>query len=36
MNNVFEKAAREIMEGFVSFHLEVEFKSYRILNNLMR
>jgi DNA repair protein RecO (recombination protein O) len=31
----FEKEAREIMEGFVSFHLDVEFKSYRILKSLM-
>ncbi|MCX5803202.1 MAG: DNA repair protein RecO [Proteobacteria bacterium] len=27
----FEKEAREIMEDFMSFHLDVEFKSYRIL-----
>jgi DNA repair protein RecO (recombination protein O) len=27
----FERAAREIMEDFMSFHLDVEFKSYRIL-----
>jgi DNA repair protein RecO (recombination protein O) len=31
----FEKEAREIMEGFISFHLDVEFKSYRILKSLM-
>lgn len=36
VNNTFERLAREIMEGFVSFHLDVEFKSYRILNSLMR
>ena len=33
--NRFEKEAREIMEGFISFHLDVEFKSYRILKSLM-
>ncbi|MBA4418235.1 MAG: DNA repair protein RecO [Syntrophus sp. (in: bacteria)] len=31
----FEREAREIMEGFISFHLDVEFKSYRILKSLM-
>ncbi len=31
----FEKEAREIMEGFISFHLDVEFKSYRILKSLL-
>jgi DNA repair protein RecO (recombination protein O) len=31
----FEREAREIMEGFVSFHLDVEFKSYRILKSLL-
>ena len=31
----FEREACEIMEGFISFHLAVEFKSYRILKSLM-
>ncbi|HEY3275320.1 MAG TPA: DNA repair protein RecO [Syntrophorhabdaceae bacterium] len=31
----FEGEAREIMEGFISFHLEVELKSYRILKTLL-
>jgi DNA repair protein RecO (recombination protein O) len=31
----FEKEARDIMEGFISFHLDVEFKSYRILKSLL-
>jgi len=33
---LFEKDARDLLEGFVSFHLEVEFKSYRILKSIMR
>jgi len=33
---VFERDARDLLEGFVSFHLDVEFKSYRILKNIMR
>jgi DNA repair protein RecO (recombination protein O) len=32
---IFERDARELLEGFVSFHLEVEFKSYRILKSIM-
>lgn len=32
---IFERDARELLEGFVSFHLEVEFKSYRILKIIM-
>jgi DNA repair protein RecO (recombination protein O) len=32
----FEREAREILEGFISFHLDVEFKSYRILKSLIR
>lgn len=32
---MFEKDARELLEGFVAFHLEVEFKSYRILKSVM-
>jgi DNA repair protein RecO (recombination protein O) len=31
---MFESAARDIMEDFISFHLEVEFKSYRLLKGL--
>ena len=31
----FEKEVREIMESFISFHLDVEFKSYKILKNLI-
>ncbi len=30
-----ERQARDLMEGFLSFHLDVEFKSYRILKSLM-
>jgi len=30
----FEGEARHIMEGFISFHLDVELKSYRILKGL--
>lgn len=33
-DGVFERDARDLLEGFVSFHLDVEFKSYRILKNL--
>jgi DNA repair protein RecO (recombination protein O) len=35
-DGVFEMNAREIMEGFVSFHLDVEFKSYRVLKGLFQ
>jgi DNA repair protein RecO (recombination protein O) len=35
-DGVFERDARDLLEGFVSFHLEVEFKSYRILKSIMR
>ena len=31
----FEREAREIMEGFISFHLDVEFKSYKIFKSLL-
>jgi DNA repair protein RecO (recombination protein O) len=31
----FEKEMREIMESFISFHLDVEFKSYKILKSLI-
>ncbi|MDR2017955.1 MAG: DNA repair protein RecO [Syntrophobacterales bacterium] len=31
----FELEARQLMEGFISFHLAVEFKSYRILKSLL-
>lgn len=34
-NNGFERAAQDIMEGFMTFHLDVEFKSYRILKGLI-
>jgi len=34
-NNVNIFQAREIMEEFVSFHLDVEFKSYRLLKGLL-
>jgi DNA repair protein RecO (recombination protein O) len=32
----FGREAREIMEGFISFHLDVEFRSYRMLKGLLR
>lgn len=35
-DSIFERDARDLLEGFVSFHLEVEFKSYRILKSIMR
>ena len=35
LKNGFEKAAQDIMEGFMTFHLDVEFKSYRILKGLI-
>ncbi len=35
LNNGFEKAAQDIMEGFMTYHLDVEFKSYRILKGLI-
>jgi DNA repair protein RecO (recombination protein O) len=31
----FEREVREIMESFISFHLDVEFKSYKILKSLI-
>jgi DNA repair protein RecO (recombination protein O) len=31
---VFERHGREILEGFISFHLNVEFKSYRLLRGI--
>jgi DNA repair protein RecO (recombination protein O) len=30
----FERHGREILEGFISFHLNVEFKSYRLLRGI--
>jgi DNA repair protein RecO (recombination protein O) len=30
----FERHGREILEGFISFHLNVEFKSYRFLRGI--
>jgi hypothetical protein len=35
LKNGFEKAAQDIMEGFMTFNLDVEFKSYRILKGLI-
>ena len=35
VNMIFERQARDIMEGFMSFHLDVEFRSYRILKNVI-
>jgi DNA repair protein RecO (recombination protein O) len=34
-STLLEGQARDIMEGFLSFHLDVEFRSYRILKRLM-
>lgn len=31
----FVREAQDIMEGFTSFHLDVEFRSYRILKGLL-
>ncbi len=31
----FDKEMREIMEEFISFHLDVELKSYRVLKNIV-
>jgi DNA repair protein RecO (recombination protein O) len=31
---VFERHGKEILEGFISFHLNVEFKSYRLLRGI--
>jgi len=31
---LFERHGREILEGFISFHLNVEFKSYRFLRGI--
>ena len=35
INMIFERQAQDIMEGFMSFHLDVEFRSYRILKNVI-
>jgi DNA repair protein RecO (recombination protein O) len=35
VNRVFERQAQDIMEGFMSFHLDVEFRSYRILKSVI-
>jgi DNA repair protein RecO (recombination protein O) len=32
--SLFERHGREILEGFISFHLNVEFKSYRLLRGI--
>jgi len=34
-NHLFERDVRTIMEGFVSYHLDVEFKSYRVLKDVV-
>ena len=34
-NSFLENQARDIMEGFLSFHLDVEFRSYRILKRFI-
>lgn len=31
----FKRQARDIMEGFVTFHLDVEFRSYRLLKGFL-
>jgi recombinational DNA repair protein (RecF pathway) len=35
INMIFERQAQDIMEGFMSFHLDVEFRSYRILKKVI-
>ena len=35
VNMIFKHQAQDIMEGFMSFHLDVEFRSYRILKNVI-
>ena len=32
---IFEREIQEIMEGFMSYHLDVEFRSYRLLKNFV-
>jgi DNA repair protein RecO (recombination protein O) len=32
---VFEQAGREILESFIAFHLNVDFKSYRLLRSVI-
>jgi DNA repair protein RecO (recombination protein O) len=34
-STTFERQAQDIMEGFMSFHLDVEFRSYRILKSVI-
>lgn len=34
-NLLFERQAQDIMEGFMSFHLDVEFRSYRLLKSFI-
>lgn len=34
ISEAFERLGREIMEGFVSFHLDVKLKSYRLLKKV--
>ncbi|MEI6155503.1 MAG: hypothetical protein WCQ90_15605 [Deltaproteobacteria bacterium] len=31
----FEREVQDIMEGFMSYHLDVEFRSYRLLKNFV-
>ncbi len=35
LNAILHYQAQDIMEGFMSFHLDVEFRSYRILKNVI-
>jgi DNA repair protein RecO (recombination protein O) len=35
INTVFEQYAADIIEGFISFHLDLEFKSYKILKSVI-
>lgn len=35
LNTIFNYQAQDIMEGFMSFHLDVEFRSYRILKSVI-
>jgi DNA repair protein RecO (recombination protein O) len=35
INMIFERQAQDIMEDFMSFHLDVEFRSYRILKKVI-
>lgn len=35
INMLFRHQAQDIMEGFMSFHLDIEFRSYRILKSVI-